>query len=84
MRRWARRSTRRKKLRRDIARSAVPHPAFHRPPRRLPDLIGILPAQCRLAVKPVVMAVIDTSDSMVVALLEIIMPSSPGWPAITR
>ncbi len=38
----------------------------------MPDLIGILPAQCRLAIKPVVMAIIDTSDSMVVALLEII------------
>lgn len=62
----------REQLRRYLARSAVPHPAFHRPPRRMPELIGILPAQCRLAVKPVVMAVIDTSGSMGIALLEII------------
>jgi predicted metal-dependent peptidase len=62
----------REQLRRYIARSTVPHPAFHRPPRRMPELIGILPAQCRLAVKPVVMAIIDTSESMVVALLETI------------
>lgn len=38
----------------------------------MPDLIGLLPAQCRLATKPIVMAVIDTSASMVTALLEII------------
>ena len=62
----------REQLRHYIAQSAMLHPAFHRPPRRMPDLIGILPAQCRLAIKPVVMAIIDTSDSMVVALLAII------------
>jgi predicted metal-dependent peptidase len=62
----------RKQLRRYVAQTAVPHPTFHRPPRRMPELIGIFPGQCRLAVKPVIMAIIDTSDSMILALLEII------------
>ncbi len=59
-------------LRRYVAQTAVPHPTFHRPPRRMPELIGIFPGQCRLAIRPVVMAIIDTSDSMILALLEII------------
>lgn len=62
----------RRQLRHLVAQSAVPRPVLHRPPRRMPELIGVLPAQCRLAAKPIVMAVIDTSASMVVALLEII------------
>ena len=36
----------------------------------MPELIGIFPGQCRLAIRPVVMAIIDTSDSMIPALLE--------------
>ena len=59
----------RTKLRRYIAQTAVPRPTFHRPPRRMPELVGVLPAQCRLSVKPVVMAVLDTSASMTLALI---------------
>lgn len=62
----------RMQLRRYLARIAMPHPTFGRPPRRMPELIGVLPAQCRRALKPMVMAVLDTSASMGPDLLGII------------
>jgi predicted metal-dependent peptidase len=39
-------------------------PSCHRPPRRFPDLIGILPGQRHQAGRPKVLAVIDTSGSI--------------------
>jgi predicted metal-dependent peptidase len=39
-------------------------PVFHRPPRRFPDLLGILPGRRRLADRAAVVAVIDTSGSI--------------------
>jgi predicted metal-dependent peptidase len=38
--------------------------AFHRPPRRMPDQIGVVPGLVCRPEKPAVMAVIDTSSSM--------------------
>ena len=43
---------------------------FNRPPRRFPELVGILPGRRRQAARPRVMAVIDTCGSMTDELLE--------------
>ncbi len=45
-------------------------PAFNRPPRRFPDLVGILPGRRRQSGPPAVMPVIDTSGSMTSDALE--------------
>jgi hypothetical protein len=57
-------------LRRYSGRVLEERPAFNRPPRRFPELVGILPGRRRQATRPRVMAVIDTSGSMTDALLE--------------
>jgi predicted metal-dependent peptidase len=44
-------------------------PTFMRPPRRLPNFIGILPGSASSRRKPKIMAVIDTSGSMSDAML---------------
>lgn len=44
-------------------------PTYLRPPRRFPDMIGILPGTYRLAEKPKIMAQIDTSGSITSELL---------------
>jgi len=59
----------RAQLRDYVGRSIQHRPVFNRPPRRLPHLIGIVPAQIRETSKPVIMAVIDTSASMDEVLL---------------
>ncbi len=59
-------------LRRCIANTVQRRPAFHRPPRRLPHLVGVVPAYSLRFAKPVVMAVIDTSESMDAEILEIV------------
>jgi predicted metal-dependent peptidase len=41
-----------------------------RPPRRFPHLIGVFPAQLRQAAKPIILAVVDTSESITSRLLE--------------
>jgi predicted metal-dependent peptidase len=44
-------------------------PVYGRPPRRFPELAGVLPGQGRRAARPKVMAVIDTSGSISAGLL---------------
>jgi predicted metal-dependent peptidase len=51
-------------LRRYVGRSLHRRPVFGNPPRRFPNLIGILPASGRSSSKPKILAVIDTSASM--------------------
>jgi predicted metal-dependent peptidase len=51
-------------LRRYVGRMRECRPVFGRPPRRFPDLAGIIPGKGRFAKKPKIMAVIDTSGSM--------------------
>ena len=58
-----------KVLRRYVGRAMMRRPMFTRPPRRFPDMVGILPARGRSGSKPKVMAVIDTSGSMSAAIL---------------
>ena len=59
-------------LRRHVGRILERRPVFGRVPRRFPDMAGIVPGKGRFAQKPKVMAVIDTSGSMTVAMLEAI------------
>jgi predicted metal-dependent peptidase len=47
-------------------------PVFHRPPRRFPELVGIMPGKSYQGRRPKIMAVIDTSGSITTALLEMI------------
>ena len=51
-------------LRKYVGRSLCRRPVFTRPPRRFPDLVGILPGRGRQGSKPRIMAAIDTSGSM--------------------
>jgi hypothetical protein len=60
----------RRLLRRYIGRELEVRPTFSRPPRRLPKLIGILPGQRRIARRPRILAIIDTSASISPTLLE--------------
>jgi predicted metal-dependent peptidase len=59
----------RQQLRRYAGQVLETRPVFNRPPRRFPDLVGILPGRGRQAVTPKVMAVIDTSGSITPELL---------------
>jgi predicted metal-dependent peptidase len=59
-------------LRRYVGQSLEVRPVFNRPPRRFPDLVGIVPGRRHLADRPMVMAVIDTSGSITPDLLELI------------
>jgi predicted metal-dependent peptidase len=56
-------------LRSCIGQSVRARPVFNRPPRRFPELAGIVPAQSRRATKPKLMAIVDTSASMTEVLL---------------
>lgn len=56
-------------LRRYVGRALVHRPIFTRPPRRFPEMVGILPGRGRQGTKPRVMAAIDTSGSMTARLL---------------
>lgn len=62
----------RRLLRRYIGQLFEVRPVFNRPPRRFPELVGIMPGKCRQHDKPKVMAVIDTSGSVTPDLLELI------------
>lgn len=56
-------------LRRYVGRELRRRPVFGRVPRRLPHLVGVIPATSRSGSKPVIMAVIDTSGSMTASVL---------------
>jgi predicted metal-dependent peptidase len=51
-------------LRRYVGKILERRPVFGRPPRRFPDLVGVIPGKGRFASEPKVMAIIDTSGSM--------------------
>lgn len=51
-------------LRRYTGQVLEPRPVFNRPPRRFPELLGMVPALRRLDARPVVVAVVDTSGSI--------------------
>lgn len=59
-------------LRRYVGLATEDRPAFNRPPRRFPDLLGILPGRRRQSGPPSVMVIIDTSASMGTEVLEAI------------
>ncbi|MBY0527997.1 MAG: hypothetical protein K2R98_31660 [Gemmataceae bacterium] len=59
-------------LRQYIGRALHVRPVFNRPPRRFPQLVGIMPGRRRQAAKPKILAVIDTSGSITQDLLRII------------
>ena len=56
-------------LRKYVGRSLCRRPVFTRPPRRFPDLVGILPGRGRQGSKPRILAAIDTSGSMSQSIL---------------
>lgn len=57
-------------LRRYVGQALELRPVFNRPPRRFPDLVGVLPGRRRQAARPRILAVIDTSGSITDDLLE--------------
>ncbi|MEJ7637188.1 MAG: VWA-like domain-containing protein [Singulisphaera sp.] len=57
-------------LRRHVGQALELRPVFNRPPRRVPDLVGVLPGRRRQAARPRILAVIDTSGSVTDDLLE--------------
>ena len=52
----------RRLLQKYVGEAIEVRPVFGRPPRRFPDLVGIVPAQLRSPTKPIVMGVIDTRN----------------------
>ena len=56
-------------LRQYIGRVRERRPVFGRPPRRFPNMAGIIPGKGRFNRKPKVMAVVDTSGSMTSSML---------------
>lgn len=57
-------------LRRLLAVDHDRQPTYLRPPRRFPDLVGVLPGSRRVPTKLKILAAIDTSASMSAALLD--------------
>jgi len=62
----------RRLLRRYVGLATEERPVFNRPPRRFPDLVGIVPGRRRQNGPPSIMAVIDTSASMTTEMLDAI------------
>jgi len=62
----------RRLLRRHVGQVLEVRPVFNRPPRRFPELVGVVPGHSRQATRPKIMAVIDTSGSIGMELLELI------------
>jgi predicted metal-dependent peptidase len=56
-------------LRRHVGRVLEARPVYNRPPRRHPELLGIVPGRSRQASRPRVLAAVDTSASISSALL---------------
>jgi predicted metal-dependent peptidase len=54
----------RRLLRRYVGAALEPRPVYNRPPRRFPELLGILPGRRRVAARAKVVAVLDTSGSI--------------------
>lgn len=59
-------------LRRYVGLATEERPLFNRPPRRFPELVGILPGRHRMPYRARVMAIVDTSGSMCAAVLTMI------------
>jgi predicted metal-dependent peptidase len=59
-------------LHRYIGQARQVRPVFNHPPRRFPDLVGIIPGKRRQPDRPKLMVAIDTSASMTDDLLELI------------
>lgn len=59
-------------LRRYLGRELRQTATYARPPRRLPEMAGLIPGKAQRFARPVVMAVIDTSASMSKELLSLI------------
>jgi predicted metal-dependent peptidase len=59
-------------LRRYVGEVLEPDASLARPPRRFPELVGIVPGRSLRPTRPEVMAVIDTSGSITNRLLEMI------------
>ena len=57
-------------LRGFVTKTLQRRPALHRAPRRFPELIGVIPGISQCAARRRVMAVIDTSASMSIDMLE--------------
>lgn len=68
----------RRLLRRHVGRALEIRPMFHRPPRRFPELAGILPARGRRSARAAIMAIIDTSGSITPDLLKLIAAELAG------
>lgn len=62
----------RRVLRRYVREATEVRPVFTRPPRRFPELVGIVPGQLHRPMRVTVMAVIDTSGSMSGTILALI------------
>jgi predicted metal-dependent peptidase len=62
----------RRLLRRYVGQVFEVRPVYNRPPRRFPEMVGILPGQRRQPLRPRVLAVLDTSGSITAQLLELI------------
>lgn len=54
----------RKALRRYVGQELSKSPTFDRPPRRFPDLLGVVAGNAWRTIRPVVLAIIDTSGSI--------------------
>jgi predicted metal-dependent peptidase len=57
-------------LRRYVGQALEPSPSLNRPPRRLPDLVGIVPSRNYRPLRPKVLAIIDSSGSIMDEPLE--------------
>ena len=57
-------------LRRLLALDTAAEPTFTRPPRRFPELVGVLPGSRRVPSRLRILAAIDTSGSMSAAVLD--------------
>ena len=61
----------RRQLRTYVGQLFQVRPVFNRPPRRFPELVGVVPGKRRRSDKPKIMAVLDTSGSITPDLLDI-------------
>jgi predicted metal-dependent peptidase len=57
-------------LRKYVGKALDVRPQYHRPNRRFPDLVGIIPGKARMGTKPKVMFQLDTSGSITDEMIE--------------